>query len=161
MIGISTKIIAFTSAMTIVIATLSCILFLMHTKRQQEQAVKKFGESLVILLAQDNEVKYALSFTQQAFLDVPLKRIQSLDREKEIAYWRISNIQSLLIEGNAPWLTIDMEEVPAKKGQKNENHEVLITTCIIPPLKDVFYDFSLPVFEKQTFSEESFAAQVN
>lgn len=160
MIGIRTKIIAFTSAMTIVIATLSCILFLMHTKRQQEQAVKKFGESLVILLAQDNEVKYALSFTQQAFLDVPLKRIQSLDREKEIAYWRISNIQSLLMEGNATWLTIDMEEVPAKKGQENENHEVLITPCIIPPLKDVFYDFSLPVFEKQTFSEESFAAQV-
>ncbi|CAG0970138.1 partial Methyl-accepting chemotaxis protein McpB, partial [Anaerolineae bacterium] len=158
MMGIRTKIIAFTSTLTIVIATLSCILFLLHTKRQQEKALKKFGESLVILLAQDNEVKYALSYTQQAFLDTPLKMIQSLDREKEIGYWRISNIQSVLVAGNAPWLSIDMEEIPAKKG--SENHEILMTTCNLPSLEDVFYDFSIPVFEKQTFSEESFAAQV-
>lgn len=156
--GIRTKIIAFTSTLTIAIATLSCILFLLHTKRQQEKALKKFGESLVILLAQDNEVKYALSYTQQAFLDAPLKMIQSLDREKEIGYWRISNIQSVLVAGNAPWLSIDMEEIPAKKG--SDHHEILITTCMIPSSDDVFYDFSMPVFEKQTFSEESFAAQI-
>lgn len=158
MMGIRTKIITFTSTLTIVIATLSGIFFLLHTKRQQENALKKFGETLVILLAQDNEVRYALNHNQKAFLDTPLKMVQTLDREREIAYWRISDIQSVLVAENVPWFPVDMEEIPVKKGLGN--HEILTTTCILPALKDVFYDFSIPVLEKQVFSEEAFAAQV-
>ena len=45
----------------IIIGILICLFFLIHSKRQQEETLRKLGTSLVTLLAQDNEVKHALN----------------------------------------------------------------------------------------------------
>ncbi len=157
MIGIRTKLILFMSSLVIIIGTFSCLFFLIHAKRQQEEALKSFGTSLVMLLAQDIEVKHALSYSQHAFLDTPVKRIKALDREGEIAYLRISGIHSVLSEEKAPWLDIEMKEIPAGKGSQNLG--ILLTDCILASSREAFYDFSVPVLET-AFSEEVFAAQV-
>lgn len=158
MIGIRTKLILFTSTLVIMISTLSCLFFLMHAKRQQEETLKNFGMSLIMLLAQDSEVRYAMTHTQPAFLDTPVKRIRALDREEEIGYVRISNIQKTLVEEKAPWMNIDMKEIPTQKGR--ENQDILLTDCTLACSRKVFYDFSLAVTTETTFSEEAFAAQV-
>lgn len=157
MIGIRTKLILFVSSLVIIIGSFSCQFFLIHTKRQQEEALKNFGTSLVMLLAQDIEVKHALSYSQPAFLDTPVRRIKALDREGEIAYLRISNIQSVLFEEKAQWLNTEMKEIPVRKD--TQPLDILLTDCILACSRDAFFDFSVPVF-KQTFSEEVFAAQL-
>lgn len=120
--------------------------------------MKNFGISLIMLLAYDSEVKYAMTYNQPAFLDTPIKRIRALDREEEIGYLRISNIQTTLIEEKAPWMNMDMKEIPAQEGM--EDQEVLLTNCMLACSQKAFYDFSLAVTGKSTFSEEVFAAQV-
>lgn len=158
MMGIRAKLTLFTSTLVIIIATLSCLFFLIHVKRQQEEALNNFGMSLVLLLAQDSEVKYAMTYTQPAFLDTPIKRIRALDREEEIGYLRVSNIQTTLVEEKAPWINIDMKEIPIQKGA--ENQDALFTSRILACSQKAFYDFSIAVIEKTTFSEEAFASQV-
>lgn len=158
MIGIRTKLILFMSSLVIVIGTLSCLFFLIYVKRQQEEGIVQLGRSLVFLLAQDNEIKHALMSKQPAFLDAPIKKIRALDREEEIGYLRISNTQSVLVEEKAPWIEVDMKEIPARKGSQNQ--DVLLTHCPLACSSEAFYDFSASIFEKQTFSEEAFAAQV-
>ena len=158
MMGIRAKLMLFTSTLVIIIATLSCLFFLIHVKRQQAEALNNFGMSLVLLLAQDNEVKYAMAYTQPAFLDTPIKRIRALDREEEIGYLRVSNIQTILVEEKAPWINIDMKEIPIQKGA--ENQDALLTSRILACSQKAFYDFSIAVIEKTTFSEEAFASQV-
>lgn len=157
MIGIRAKLVLFMSSLVIIIGSFSCLFFLIHAKRQQEEALRSFGTSLVMLLAQDIEVKHALSYSQPAFLDAPVRRIKALDREGEIAYLRISNIQSVLSEEKAPWLGAEMKEIPARKG--SQDLDILLTNCMLACSREAFFDFSVPVF-KQTFSEEAFAAQV-
>ena len=156
--GIRAKLMLFTSTLVIIIGTLSCLFFLIHAKRQQEEALNNFGRSLVLLLAQDNEVKYAMTYTQPAFLDTPIKRIRALDREEEIGYLRISNIQTTLVEEKAPWINFDIKEIPIQKGVANQ--DVLFTNRILDRSQKSFYDFSIAVIEKTTFPEEAFAAQV-
>ncbi|OQY97892.1 MAG: hypothetical protein B6D35_13485 [Candidatus Brocadia sp. UTAMX2] len=158
MIGIRAKLMLFMSTLVIIISTLSCVFFLIHAKRQQEETLKNFGMSLVMLLAQDHEVKYAMTYTQPAFLDAPVKRIRALDREEEIGYLRISNVQTTLMEEKTPWMGIDMKEIPIQKGR--ENQEILYSNCMLACSQKAFYDFSLAVTEEKTFSEEAFAAQV-
>lgn len=158
MIGIRTKLMLFMSSLVIMISTLSGLFFLMHAKRQEEEALKNFGMSLIMLLAQDNEVRYAMTHTQPAFLDTPVKRIRALDRDEEIGYLRISNTQKNLIEEKAVWMNIDMKEIPTQKGRKNQ--DVRLTDCTLACSRNVFYDFSLAVTAESTFSEEAFAAQV-
>lgn len=159
MISIRTKLILFTSTLVIIIATLSCLFFIIHEKRQQQESLNKFGRSLVTLLVQDNEVKHAMSYEQPAFLDAPIKRMRALDREGEIGYLRISNnTQSVTVEEKAEWVTLNMEEIPAKKGSQTEDG--LLTDCTVTRSGEKFCDFSASVFEKQPFSEESFAAEV-
>ena len=182
MVGIRTKLILFMSTVIVIIGTLICVFFLLHSKKQQEDALRKFGISLVMLLAQDNEVKNALSFTQPAFLDAPISRVTALDREKEIGYLHIYNPQSTLIEETAPWINISMEEILTSKSPKmrskphsalrwtrgggarviksTQNPDVLIEENIIVCSGNVFYDFTMPVLEKPAFAEEEFAAQI-
>ena len=182
MVGIRTKLILFMSTVIVIIGTLICVFFLLNSKKQQEDALRKFGISLVMLLAQDNEVKNALSFTQPAFLDAPISRVTALDREKEIGYLHIYNPQSTLIEETAPWINISMEEILTSKSPKmrskphsalrwtrgggarviksTQNPDVLIEENIIVCSGNVFYDFTMPVLEKPAFSEEEFAAQI-
>ena len=182
MVGIRTKLILFMSTVIVIIGTLICVFFLLNSKKQQEDALRKFGISLVMLLAQDNEVKNALSFTQPAFLDTPISRVTALDREKEIGYLHIYNPQSTLIEETAPWINISMEEILTSKSPKmrskphsalrwtrgggarviksTQNPDVLIEENIIVCSGNVFYDFTMPVLEKPAFAEEEFAAQI-
>ncbi|MDN3512833.1 MAG: ATP-binding protein [Candidatus Brocadia sp.] len=182
MVSIRIKLILFMSALVIIIGILSCGFFLIHSKSQQNEALKRFGTSLVMLLSQDTEVKHALRASQPAFLDAPIHRIRELDREEEIGYLRISNNQSVMAEEKAHWITADMKEIPIGKNDQKpvvslirsiwtiggswvaeeppRSPEAPLSSCIITNVGGAFYDFSTPVFEKQTFSEEEFAAQI-
>ncbi|NUN24530.1 MAG: HAMP domain-containing protein, partial [Candidatus Jettenia caeni] len=179
--SIRTKLILFISTLIIIIGALSCLFFLVNSKKQQEDALRRFGISLIMLFAQDDEVKHALSYTQPAFLDAPIKRIKALDTEGEIGYLRISNTQKIMVEEKAPWITADMEKIPTGDTIQNpdvsftnrmwtrggirhidssRNPDILITNNIVISSIHEFYDFSLPIIEKHTFSEEEFAAQI-
>ena len=158
MFSLRTKLILFMGILIIIIGILSCLFFLIYSKRQQEEALRKLGTSLVILLAQDNEVKHALNYTQSAFLDAPIKRVQALDREEEIGYWRISSIKTVMIEEKSSWLKVRMKEIPTRHDYQGS--DVQLTHRMITASGETFYDFSIPVVEKQTFSEEAFAAQL-
>lgn len=158
MFSLRTKLILFMSMLTIFIGILSCLFFLIHSKSQQEEALKKLGTSLVMQLAQDSEVKHAMNYAQSAFLDAPIKRVQTLDMEEEIGYCRISNIKSVIIEEKAPWINVQMKKIPTRHDYQNP--DVQLTHRKITSSGETFYDFSIPVVEKQTFSEEAFAAQL-
>lgn len=182
MISIRLKLILFTSMLVIIISTLSCLFFLSHTKRQQKDALKRFGTSLVMLLAQDNEVKHALRSIQPAFLDASIQRVRELDREDEIGYLRVSNNQVIMFEEKASWINSDMEKIPLRKdyekpvatlthtvwtrggsrlvGEPSQTSEAPFFGCITLDSGETFCDFTAPIFEKQTFSEEEFAAQI-
>ncbi len=182
MVGIRTKLILLMSTVIVIIGTLICVFFLLNSKKQQGDTLRRFGISIVMLLVQDNEVKNALSFTQPAFLDTPISRVTALDREKEIGYLHIYNLQSTLIEETAPWINLSMEEILISKSHKmlNKPHsvsrwtrggdvrvikstpapDVLIEEDIIVCSGNVFHDFTMPVLEKPAFSEEEFAAQI-
>src|SRR3990167_5832847 len=133
MFSLRTKLILFMSMLTIFIGILSCLFFLIHSKSQQEEALKKLGTSLVMQLAQDSEVKHALNYTQSAFFFFP-------------------------IEEKAPWISVRMKEIPMRHDYQNP--DVQLTHRKITSSGETFYDFSIPVVEKQTFSEEAFAAQL-
>ncbi|MBI2472026.1 MAG: GAF domain-containing protein [Planctomycetes bacterium] len=181
MISIRTRLIVLICLLITVIDALSCLFFFIHTKRVQETVFKKLGMSLVTMLAQDNEVELALGHAQPAFLDAPIKRILAFDRDKEIGYWRIMNTQAVFIEEKPTRVDVDMKEIPA--GAYPQDSDISLTNQIwtrggIPNVAfskmpdtpfvntiatasgEVFYDFSLPVFEKQAFSEEAFATQI-
>ena len=181
MISIRTRLIFYMSMLVIIVGAVSCVFFLIYSKKQQEESLKKLGGSLVMLLAQDNEVKDALSYSQRAFLDTPIHVVNELDIEKEIGYLRVATNQSILVEERAPWIDIDMEEIPICKDSGITNVPVLnqawtrggVRVVELHPNSnisfgnrkivcagEVFYDFTVPVIGKQTFSEEEFAAQI-
>lgn len=158
MFSIRTKLIIFMGMLTVFIGVLSCLFFLVYSKKQQQEALKKLGTSLVMQLALDSEVKHALNYSQSAFLDAPIKRIKALDMEEEISYFRISNIKSVIIEEKAPWISARIKEIPMRHDYQNP--DIQLTHRRIRSSGEIFYDFSIPVVEKQTFSEEAFAAQL-
>ncbi|MBI2472327.1 MAG: PAS domain S-box protein [Planctomycetes bacterium] len=158
MISIRTRLIVLICLLITVIDILSCLFFFIHTENAQETVFKKLGTSLVILLAQDNEVELALDHAQPAFLGTPVKRVQAFDRDKEIGYWRIANTQAVMVEEKAAWCGIQLNEIPARKD--SESSDTPRINRIISSSGEVFYDFSAPVFEKQAFSEEAFATQI-
>lgn len=182
MISIRTKLILFMSILVVTIGVLCCVFWINHTKRQQEDALKKFGTSLVMLLAQDNEVTYALHSAQPAFLDAAINRLRDLDREEEIGYLRISNNQTVVYEQKSLRINVNMEEIPIKKILQKRHTATRqshwsrggfrIETSTFSPLCEllcerietssgaVFCDFLAPVFEKKPLSEEEFAAQI-
>ncbi|OQZ02071.1 MAG: hypothetical protein B6D34_11825 [Candidatus Brocadia sp. UTAMX1] len=159
MFSIRTKLILFMSMLIIIIGTLSCLFFLIHSKWQQEEVLQRFGTSLVTLLAQDNEVKYAIRSSQPAFLDTPIKRVRELDREDEISYLRISNNHAVMVEEKSPQINTITEEIPTI-GKNQQCPETSLGNSITTTSGEVFCDFSVPVLEIQTFSEEEFAAQM-
>jgi len=120
--------------------------------------VKKLGISLATMLAQDNEVGLALDHAQPAFLGPPIKRALAFDRDKEIGYWRIANTQAVMVEEKATWCSIQSNEIPARDD--SESSDTPLINRIISSSREVFYDFSVPVFEKRAFSEETFATQI-
>lgn len=182
MISIRIKLILLVSILVIFIGTLCCALFLYHTKRQQEEALKKFGTSLILLLAQDKEVAYALRSEQTAFLDAAINRVRKLDREEEIGYLRISDNQKVLVEEKAQKINLNMGEIPMQKNLQKQSTTTshsqwarggilievsafnLPTEIFCDRIKtssgEVFCNFFAPIFGKKTFSEEEFAAQI-
>lgn len=158
MTSIRTRLISFISILIIIIGALSSLFFLIHSKRQQEEVLQKLGSSLIMLLAQDDEVKHALEYAQPAFLDSSIKRIISLDTEGEIGYLRISDPQRILIEKKFPGTRIDMREIPVTRDYGNS--DALSINHIVNLCGENFYDFSIPVLERITFSEEIFARQI-
>ncbi|OQY98535.1 MAG: hypothetical protein B6D35_11805 [Candidatus Brocadia sp. UTAMX2] len=182
MMSIRTKLILQVGILVIIIDALCCVFFLYHAKRQQEDALRKFGTALIILLAQDNEVTYALRSAQPAFLDAAINRLRALDMEDEIGYVRILNNETVMIEEKSSRIKLNMEEISIKKslqkqdtmtrqsrwsrgGVRIETHifghrgEILCDR-IEARSREVFYDFFASVFERKTFSEEEFAAQI-
>ncbi len=158
MIGIRAKLIIFMGLVIIIIDAISCLFFFINSKRQQEEALQKLGVSMVTLIAQDNEVKHALSSRQPAFLDNPIKRLQAFDREQEIGYWRILNTRKVIAEKLSPWSTIHVDEIPAQNN--NQNSFAPLINRITTSAGETYFNCSVPVFEIQTFSEEEFAAQM-
>ncbi|MBM2835396.1 MAG: hypothetical protein HW406_2557, partial [Candidatus Brocadiaceae bacterium] len=158
MVSIRTRLIVLICLLIAVIDILSCLFFFIHTKNAQETMFKKLGISLATMLAQDNEVGLALDLAQTAFLGNPIKRVQAFDRDKEIGYWRITNNQTVLVEEKAIWCAIQSNEIPARDD--SESSDTPLINRIISSSREVFYDFSVPVFEKRTFSEEAFATQI-
>ena len=158
MVSIRTRLIVLICLLIAVIDILSCLFFFIHTKNAQETMFKKLGTSLATMLAQDNEVGLALDHAQTAFLGNPIKRVQAFDRDKEIGYWRITNNQTVLVEEKAIWCAIQSNEIPARDN--SESSDTPRINRIISSSREVFYDFSVPVFEKRTFSEEAFATQI-
>jgi len=158
MVSIRTKLIIFIGLLIVTIDTFSCLFFLTYAKKQQEETLAKLGTSLVMLLAQDKEVRHALNYAQPAFLDTPIKRIRSLDREEEVGYWRIANADTIMLEETSPWLDIDLKEIPVKEDMHNP--EIPLTNRVIISSGKTFYDFTIDIFEKHSFSEEEFAAQM-
>ena len=75
MISIRTRRIILICLLITIIDVLGCLFFFIHTKRVQDAALKKLGTSLVILLAQDNEMELAVDHAQPAFPETPIKRI--------------------------------------------------------------------------------------
>ena len=180
MISIRTKLILFMCLLIMIIDALSCLFLFVHVKREQEDAFKKLGMSIVTILAEDNEVKLALSHAQPAFLDAPIKRIMTFDRNDERGYWRISSSQEVIVEEKASWLNIDIKEIPVVKEFKNtdvpytkrrwtsgginalepsQNPDLILINRMISEGNE-FYDFSVPVYERQIFSEEAFATEI-
>ncbi|MFO0792611.1 MAG: PAS domain S-box protein [Candidatus Brocadiaceae bacterium] len=158
MVGIRTKLIIFMNLLLIAISAMSSVYLLIHAKNQQKERLEEMGISLVMLLSQDNEVRHALKYTQPAFLGIPLKRIELLDREKQIGYWRISDGQTTLVGEKFPQTNIQIPVIPTNRDFKNT--DVPIVNRVVADSGEVFYDFFMPIFEKLTFSEESLAAQV-
>ncbi len=158
MISIRTRLIVLICLLITVIDILSCLFFFIHTKNAQETVFKKLGISLATMLAQDNEVGLALDHAQPAFLGTPIKRVQAFDRDKEIGYWRIANTQAVMVEEKAAWCSIQSNEIPARDDYKSSDSPHI--NRIISSSGEIFYDFSVPVFEKRTFSEEAFATQI-
>jgi len=181
MISIRTRLIVLICLLIAVIDILSCLFFFVHTKRVQEAVFKKLGISLATMLAQDNEVKLSLSHAQPAFLNASIQRISSFDRDKEIGYWRIMNTQTVVIEEKSPWVDVDIKKIPPVAYSQNpdisltnqvwtrggehgvkfsERSDTPFINNVVTSSGEVFYDFSVPVFEKHTFSEEAFATQI-
>ena len=181
MIGIRLKLISILSAVIIAISALACLFFFVHAKTQQEESLKKFGMSIVTSLTEDDEIKFALSHAQPAFLDAKIKKLHSFDRDGEIGYWRITYPQKTIIEGKSQWIDVDIKGIPTpadmlKLNQSTtekiqmsdsmpglesyQNQYNISINCINTPSGEVLCDFSVPVYEKQKFSEEAFVAEI-
>ncbi len=158
MFSIRTKLILFTSLLIVIISASICLVFFINQKKVHEEELKKLGSSLVMLLARDNEVKLALSHVQYVLLSNPIKKMQAFDREEEIGYWRISNNNMAVVEEKVSLIDVEMEEIPFMHDSQNPN--VPFINRIKTSSGNIFYDFAVPIFEKQIFSEEEYASQI-
>ncbi len=158
MTSIRTKLVSLICLLIFVIDMASCLSLYIHAKEQQEEILEKIGTSLITLLAQDNEVRLALSHKQLAFLDEPIRRMRSFDTEEEIGYWRVISTEKILIEKESPWCKVQMDEIPIRNSSKDP--DALLINRIVVSSGEVLYDFSAPVFENVPVSEEVFATQL-
>lgn len=155
--SIRTKLTIFISLLLVALDALSCLFFYMHEKKEHEGLLIDTGNTLIVMLSRDNEVGYAMKQAQPAFLDAPLKRLRIADSGMQIGYWRISNKQSVIAEGTASWIDTGISEIPP--GAPNPQDTPFIR-ALTTSSGEKFFDFSIPVSEDSSFSEEAFAEQV-
>ena len=139
-----------------------------------EDELKKLGSSFVVQFAMDEEVRSALYLEQTAFLDTPLNRLRELDVENELAYCRVLIPDGRVFRDDRnPLYSIDLDNV-LNVDDLSFVREPQVTRFVVRPLEDVneivysdtlrssrlkeiFYDFLAPVFDKKGIEEEEFA----
>ena len=158
-IGIRFKFILFTSLLIATIGAASSWFFFTQTMKQLEEELKKRGYSIISQLAQDGEVKDAMSVAQKAFFEEPIRRLRNLDIEQELAYWRISLASDeILLEEKETWIKEEIDSIPVYYNIKNITEPVF--NIFYTENDEQFFNFVVPVFEKRTIAEEEFATQV-
>ncbi len=157
--SIRIKFILFTSLLIIFIGVASCWYFSSQIKKQLEDELKKRGFSLIVQLAQDGEVKDSMSVAQRAFFEDPINRLRELDRDKELAFWRVLLVpDNILLEEKESWIETNVTTMPISFNPENINEPVF--NILSTDNGEQFYNFVAPVHEKRTISEEEFAAQI-
>lgn len=158
-IGIRFKFILFTSLLIAIIGATSSWFFFTQTKKQLEEELKKRGYSLISQLAQDEEVKDSMSVAQKAFFEEPIRRLRSIDIERELAYWRVLLVSDeVLVEEKETWIKTEIEEIPAHRNI--EDITELVFNILFTDNGEQFYNFVVPIYEKRTIADEEFAAQI-
>ncbi len=156
--GIRFKFIFFTSLLIATIGIASSWFFSSQTRYQLEEELKKRGYSLIAQLAQDGEVKDSMSVAQKAFFDEPIRRLRNLDIEQELAYWRVLLTQdNILLEEKEKWIKVEIDNIPVPNNIENITEPVF--NNYITDNGEQFYNFAVPIHEKNTIAEEEFATQ--
>ena len=157
-IGIRFKFIFFTSLLIATIGLASSWFFSTQTRSQLEEELKKRGYSLIAQLAQDGEVKDSMTVAQKAFFEEPIIRLRNLDIEQELAYWRVLLTQdNILLEEKEKWIKTEIDKIPVHKNIEGITAPVF--NVFTTDNGEQFYNFIVPIHEKQTIAEEEFAAQ--
>lgn len=158
-IGIRFKFILFTSLLIAIIGATSSWFFFTQTKKQLEEELKKRGYSLISQLAQDEEVKDSMSVAQKAFFEEPIRRLRSIDIERELAYWRVLLVSDeVLVEEKETWINTEIEKIPAHRNI--EDITEIVFNILFTDNGKQFYNFVVPIYEKRTIADEEFAAQI-
>ncbi|MCP5007218.1 MAG: HAMP domain-containing protein [Planctomycetes bacterium] len=153
------KFLLFMTLLLILIGIVSCSFFYTQIKKQLEDELKKRGYSLIVQLAQDGEVKDSMSVAQKAFFEDPISRLRKLDRDKELAFWRVLLVpDNILLEENESWIATDVSSIPVSFNPADINGPVF--NILSTDNGERFYNFVAPVHEKRTISDEEFAAQI-
>ncbi len=166
----------FTSALIVFIGVGSAVYFAAQSKKMLEDELKKLGSSFVAQFAMDEEVKNSLLLEQPAFLDTPVNRLRELDVERELAYCRVLLPSGKVFrEEKEDWVKINIDDVSSidniaglktprvnrfiiRAGQNAAGPEVAISeTERRVRLKETFYDFIAPVYDKGDIIEEEFS----
>ncbi|MCF6148098.1 MAG: PAS domain S-box protein [Candidatus Kuenenia sp.] len=157
--SIKAKLTTFMALLILIVSAICCTIFYLHDRKEHSEQLVKFGSSLASLLAQDNDVKLAITANQPAFLEAPIRNINSYDIDKEVAYWKVMNRNSIIKEGQISFLEFQVQNIPCRIDD-SETEGIKIKVINLPDSSDTFYDISLPVREKRMLTEEEFAAQV-
>ncbi|MGR3320088.1 MAG: ATP-binding protein [Candidatus Anammoxibacter sp.] len=166
----------FTSLLILVIGVGSGTYYVIQAKNMLVDELKKFGFAIIVQFAMDDEVRNALYLEQTAFLDIPLNRLRGLDVENEIVYSRVLFPSGEVFrEEKEDWIKIDIDNIAnidnvssimaprvnsfIVRSQQtiNDQETVHSGTGRRKRLKETFYDFLAPVFEKKGIVEEEFA----
>lgn len=173
--SIKLKFTLFTSVLILTIGVGSGAYFAMQAKKMLEDELEKLGYSFVSQLATDEDVRNAIYLEQPAFLDTPINRLRELDVEEELAYCRVLlHSGAVFREEKEDWVKINVDDVTdidslAKvkiaqsnrfivKARQDETDQVVVRTKTErrKRLKETFYDFLAPVFDKKEITEEEF-----
>ncbi|MGR3221139.1 MAG: ATP-binding protein [Candidatus Anammoxibacter sp.] len=148
----------------------------MQAKNMLVDELKKFGFSIVVQLAMDEDVRNALYLEQSAFLDIPLDRLRGLDIENELVYSRVLlPTGEVLRQEKDDWVGINLDNftnidnVASIMAPQVNSYIVEAQRSIDDQgtfrsgtesrrkSKEIIYDFLAPVFDKEGIAEEEFA----
>lgn len=174
------KFILFTSLLILIIGVGSGVYFATQSKNLLEDELKKRGLSFVVQFAIDEEVRNAIYLEQPAFLDGPIERLRGLDVEHELAYCRVmlssgkilrtENEDQIRLDIGGIYNTNNISAIKALRVNRfiikphiNELNPAVVQSASpgLRRLRESFYDFLSPVFDKHGLSEEEFAQLLN